>query len=398
MPPPSSKGFATVADTRFLLAGRPIWFAGANNYYQMLHRACGRAADADEVLDKMAARSLNLLRTWAFQDLCEFAPACLLAAPARALAPNERPIDFITETTLRGLDAALAAAAARGIRVILAFVNNWTDYGGIDRWTLWRFGAPDHDLFYSDQMIRTWFRELIALLVTRVNTVNGRTYRDDPAIFAWELANEPRASASAANALNAWIGEMSAYIKDLDPNHLVTTGVEGFYGPARAGGNTDRWMAACGTDFIANHQHPTIDFATCHVWPENWGWDPARCTQSALTRATQFVHRRIRDAADTLGKPLLIEEFGVPRDNHGRGPGSGPTKVRDQFYTEVFYDYARQSASTAGPCGGTLFWILLDDRTADYDDGNGVYLPHDASTDAIITAHARCLAQLGTLT
>jgi mannan endo-1,4-beta-mannosidase len=389
--------FARVSGTTFLLDGRPAWFAGANNYYQMLHRSSGRAADADEVLDKMAARSLTLLRTWAFQDMCEFAPSCLLAAPARALSDGQRPVDFISEDTLRGLDATLAAADARSIRVILTFVNNWADYGGIDRWTLWRFGSPNHDAFYTDPIIRAWFKELIALLIGRVNTVNGRTYRDDPAIFAWELANEPRASASSAAALDAWIAEMSTHVKSLDPNHLVTTGTEDFYGPAYSARNTDSWMAACGTDFILNHRHPAIDFATCHVWPENWGWNPIGNRRSALDRALNYVNRRVRDAAETLAKPLLIEEFGLPRDNKGKGVNGGPTQVRDQFYAEVFYDFAQRSVAAHGPCGGTLFWILYDDPTAGYDDGNGVYLPHDATTDAIITAHARFMTQRSAL-
>lgn len=29
-------------------------------------------------------------------------------------------------------------------------------------------------------------------LCGRVNTYNGRTYRDDPTIFAWDVLNEPR--------------------------------------------------------------------------------------------------------------------------------------------------------------------------------------------------------------
>lgn len=392
MPLIDQAGFVQVNGPQFTLDGQPAYFAGANNYYQMLHRSSGRSAHADEVLDKMAARSMNLLRTWAFQDMAEFSPSCLLGAPVRALAPGESPIDFLSEHTLRGLDETLAAAAVRNIRVILTFVNNFADYGGIDRWTLWRFGTPQHDQFYSDPTIKSWFKELISTLIRRVNTINGRVYRDDPTLFAWELANEPRASASAASSLHAWVGEMSEHIRSLDPNHLVTTGMEGFYCPANARKNTDSWHAACGTDFILNHQHQAIDFATCHVWPENWGWDPIGNKLSALDRATMYVHRRIQDAADMLGKPLLIEEFGIPRDNKGRGLNSGPTKVRDQFFTEVFYDYAQRSAATGGPCGGTLLWILYDDNTADYDDGNGVYLPHDASTDAIITNHARSIS------
>jgi hypothetical protein len=40
--------------------------------------------------------------------------------------------------------------------------------------------------------------------VTRVNSVTGVAYRDDPTIFAWELINEPRVPQdSSGNVLQA---------------------------------------------------------------------------------------------------------------------------------------------------------------------------------------------------
>lgn len=60
-----------------------------------------------------------------------------------------------------------------------------------------------------------------------MNTVTGVAYRDDPTIFAWELINEPRVSSDGSgDTLQAWIEEMSAGIKAVDPHHMVTTGVE----------------------------------------------------------------------------------------------------------------------------------------------------------------------------
>lgn len=386
--------FVGVDGRHFVIAGRPVYFSGTNNYYQMLHRRSGRSADADEVLDKMAARNMNLLRTWAFQDMSEMSPACLICAPVGALPQGMKPVDYINEETFRGLDRTLAAADARKIRVILALVNNWPDYGGMDRWTLWRFGAVDHNQFYIDETIRGWFKEFIALIVNRVNTVNGRVYRDDPTILAWELANEPRASAATTHNLNAWIAEMSGTIKSLDPNHLVTVGIEGFYTGANAPKNTDSWMGAYGQDFIVNHQHATIDFATCHIYPDGWGWNPLGNPEAAKSRAAQFVQQRIDDCDSILRKPLLIEEFGIPRDNRGRGINSGSTSLRDQFFSEVYFRLAEQSATAGGACGGTAMWILFDDHTANYDDGHGIFLPWDASTDALITAHARYLRKL----
>lgn len=385
-------GFVYRLNTQFMLDGRPVFFSGTNSYYQMVYRRWN-APGPDEVLDKMAARRLTLMRTWAFQDAVE-GGACLQCAPRRKLLVGERPIDFLDPATFVALDQTLAAADDRGIRVILTLVNNWGDYGGMDRWTLWRFGSADHDKFYTDAVIRGWYRDLLQVLAGRTNTVNGRLYRDDPTIFAWELTNEARSSAGAAADLNAWIGEMSAFLKSMDPNHMVTTGIEGFCGPGNASRNTDSWMAFNGQDFISNHQHASIDFATCHIWPDNWGWNPIASTASALSKASQYLRWRLDDADKVLHKPLLCEEFGIPRDNYGRGINGGSTTIRDLFYRQVFYGACQDSALTGGACGGATNWLILSDSYSPYDDGNGVFLPYDASTDAILTADALFLARL----
>lgn len=57
-------------------------------------------------------------------------------------------------------------------------------------------------------------------------------YCNSSAIFAWELANEPRANAyptiarenSTTTALTKWFADRSAYIKSLDPVHMVAIG------------------------------------------------------------------------------------------------------------------------------------------------------------------------------
>ena len=58
---------------------------------------------------------------------------------------------------------------------------------------------------------------------------------------------------------------MSAAIKALDPHHMVTTGVEGFFGPStpeRLASNP--YSSNEGTDFARHHRLDTIDFAVAH--------------------------------------------------------------------------------------------------------------------------------------
>ena len=60
--------------------------------------------------------------------------------------------------------------------------------------------------------------------------------RDEPAIMAWELMNEPRCSGDfSASKLQHWIERSAEFLKSVDPNHLVTVGTEGFFGSSTRG-------------------------------------------------------------------------------------------------------------------------------------------------------------------
>ena len=64
------------------------------------------------------------------------------------------------------------------------------------RWATWfdsSYTNPKHDDFYdTSKPMSWWYKSWISTLTSRVNTLTGIAYRNEPAIFAWELANEPR--------------------------------------------------------------------------------------------------------------------------------------------------------------------------------------------------------------
>lgn len=73
--------------------------------------------------------------------------------------------------------------------------------------------------------------------------------------------------------LQGWIIEMANFVKSIDRNHLLTIGLEGFYGPAtpeRLSMNPSEWASSLGTDFIQNSKIPTLDFASIHIYPDQW--------------------------------------------------------------------------------------------------------------------------------
>lgn len=74
------------------------------------------------------------------------------------------------------------------------------------------------------------YKNYIHTILTRKNTINGRTYLEDPNILSLELANEPHTSdnyeisrgIAPGSLVKAWVSEMAAYIRSLDPNHMVS--------------------------------------------------------------------------------------------------------------------------------------------------------------------------------
>ena len=70
--------------------------------------------------------------------------------------------------------------------------------------------------------------------------------------------------------LQNWVTEMAAHVKSIDRNHLLEIGLEGFYGGSKSERNQINPGYQVGTDFLSNNQIPGIDFATIHLYPDQW--------------------------------------------------------------------------------------------------------------------------------
>ncbi|KAK1268204.1 Mannan endo-1,4-beta-mannosidase 6 [Acorus gramineus] len=214
------------------------------------------------------------------------------------------------------------------------YVNGWNSYWLMSEAATGRAGRVEEMLRRGRAMglsvCRTWafndgggsgalqispgrldFRVFQAIL-TRKNSFSGVRYSDEPAIFAWELMNEPRCVSNAsASLLQAWITEMAAYVKSLDQNHLVTVGLEGFYGSKRSdrlGANPGAWAASLGSDFIQNSAIDHIDFASAHAYPDTW--IPKANLEEKVKYLSKWVDSHLSDGENVLKKPILFTEVG----------------------------------------------------------------------------------------
>ena len=226
-------------------------------------------------------------------------------------------------------------------------------------------------LFFTDPDSKLMYKHHMKAILSRRNTVTGKIYLQDPAIFGFGLINEPRcdtvATPGCADMLQLWIEEMAAHFRTLDARHLLTVGVEGFWGlgdpsegsnPGFSGGS--RWAAeSTGQDFIRNHALPSgISYAAIHAWPSNWFTSDASSStvQQQMFFLTAWIEQHGRDAAHRLGKPLLLEEVGK-KVEPAPGTPSQIAALRDPVY-ETVYRSVERSLSEGGALQGSSLWQL----------------------------------------
>jgi mannan endo-1,4-beta-mannosidase len=376
--------------TRLMVGDRPYRFVGANMWYAAYlgaDTAYGNRARLRRELDALAAIGVTNLRILASAE----------EGPLRnSIKPGFRTAgaDY-NQTLLAGLDFALAEMAARNMRAVLYLTNFWEWSGGMmtylsyvnggqylnmnDQAHPWPAFPNFNAQFYRSAPANALYRDWIRAVVSRTNGVTGRAYADDPTIMAWQLANEPRPAGDVAHAVLSqylgWVRDTSAFIRSLDHNHLISTGSEGLKGSLER------------ADIVlAQHQWPDIDYLTVHVWPNNWNWVTQTDLPATYARGEKLVGDYLDQhvaLARQLDKPMVIEEFGYPRDGGSNDPKS-TTSFKDRFYRQI-YAATERSLATGGPIAGTNFWAWTGEARAQhaeyrFKDGDRQYMgdpPHE---------------------
>src|SRR5437763_8144197 len=354
-------GFVAVQDAHFVRNGQPYVVSGANFWYGGYLGApssVGQRARLVQELDRLKALGVNNVRVLAVSEQTDM-PSAVRPATTR------KPGDY-DEKLLQGLDFLMAELAKRDMTAVLYLNNFWQWAGGMTQYLNWFEGTPAHDpnvshdyerfmgenaRFYTNARAQAEYHKVIARIVNRVNTVTGKRYRDDPAVMAWQLANEPRPGNSKAGAAEKatyvkWIADTAHYIRSLDAQHMVSTGSEGLAGSVQDG-----------QLYLDAHRTPDIAYLTYHLWPTNWGWfDPKQPTQTwngMMDKSMKYLNEHI-DYAKQLHKPIILEEFGLNRDG-GSFDIKASTKARDRFYGEVF-GLLQKRAAAGDPVAGWNFW------------------------------------------
>jgi len=415
---PAATDFVTVDGIHFKLKGETYRYVGANIWYGAYLGSAASFGDRTRLLkelDDLKALGVINLRVLASSEL---SPLINSLDPAFSNKPGDYNADL-----LAGLDFLLAELSKRDMKAVLYLTNFWEWSGGMVTYQYWTNGGnyinmndPAHPWpefadfsaqFYASGAAKQAYYDYIRMLLSRTNSISGKAYKDETAIMAWQLSNEPRPGGGDASVKKnaedyyGWIRDSAALIRSLAPNHLVSLGHEGL-------------MGANGQEDIVIKAHEHIDYLTAHIWPQNWSWvdkdDLAGSFNAGAAKVQAYIEAHIA-IAQKISKPLVFEEFGFPRDDISYEPGT-PTTYKDKFYG-LIYKAVEDAIAHNTPVAGSNFWAWGGAGRALHPDyhmlrGETAYVgdpPHepqgwysvfntDTSTQALIKAHAANLLNI----
>jgi len=244
--------FVSTRDGKFTVGNDPLKFVGTNAYW--LH-TLNTDQDIDNTLADISQSGVKVVRTWAFNDVTTVPDSGVyfsVVNPNGTVTVNDGP------NGLQKLDKVVELAEKHNLYLLLSLTNNWNpnsveeeevgagpdrrsdmtigrradgtplprntlsnDYGGMDTYVR-QFGLKNHDEFYTNPKVKDAFKYYTKCVVER--------YADSPAIFGWELANDPRCNSTLPSstcdpqAVTKWHSEIAKHVKAHDPNHLVASG------------------------------------------------------------------------------------------------------------------------------------------------------------------------------
>ena len=382
--------FVTTNGTKFWYQGGEFYYGGTNCYYINFK---GKK-DVDRIFEGAEKMGITVLRTWGNLDAGVIQKG--VTNEGKQVFQNSadgsgekdgvyyqyfdeelgRPVVNEGENGIQHLDYCIAQAKKHNVKLLITFTNNWQQFGGMQQYVNWA-GLSNHDDFYTNETIKGWYKDYVKTLLEHENVYTGVKYKDDPTIFAWELANEPRASSDQygkEGILYNWVKEMSAYVKELDPNHMVAIGDEGFFNyeynsPDVPEGVADPgnwiWHGSEGVDYEKLMTIDTIDFGTPHLYIEDWNMAGNGGAEGVEATVDAWLSRHA-EASVKVNKPVILEEFGYNQQKEGKY-----YDTIEEFFTWIYdkteeYGYA-----------GTNFWMLADFVEANGSETNTPYINYD---------------------
>ncbi len=349
--------FVQVKDGHFVKDGKPYYYVGTNFWYGAILGSEGQGGNRKRLcqeLDYMKSQGIDNLRILVGSDGKRGVKTKV--EPTLQEAPG-----VYNDTILAGLDYLLMEMGKRDMVAVLYLNNSWEWSGGygfyLEHAGVGVAPRPNEDgypafmefvsQYAGCEKAHQLFYDYVRFILTRTNRYTGKKYVDDPAIMSWQIGNEPRAFAvEALPDFEKWLASASSLIRELDKNHLISIGSEGSWGCENDYGCYERICA-----------DTNIDYCNVHLWPYNWSWArPDHLIEDlgvACKNTKEYIDKHLV-ICEKLSKPLVMEEFGYPRDGFSFSLESS-TQGRDAYYEYVF-SLVADNAETGGKFAGCNFW------------------------------------------
>jgi mannan endo-1,4-beta-mannosidase len=408
----AQNNFVRAQGHQFYIGSKPYYFIGTNYWYGSLlalqkNKQRGKQRLINE-LNFLQKNGINNLRVLVGAEGQGNISGIKRVTPA--LQPTQGKFD---KAILESLDFLLYEMSKRNMVAVLYLSNNWEWSGGFLQYLNWNGLLPDSIMqkkltwdeqkeytskFYSCKTCKNNYEKQLRYVLSHTNIYSHIKYTNDPAIMSWELANEPRPMQPyQISNYKKWIFKTANLIKSIDKNHLVTIGLEGSIGTNQS----DELYKEVNTP-------KNIDYLTIHIWPKNWAWFSDTTITSSLPmiikKSTDYIQSQQKIALQ-LNKPMVIEEFGLPRDNH-LFTTTSTTSARDIYYGAIFSELLQSKnkssaiagasfwayAGTAKPIPNQLFWKNGDDFMGDppqEEQGLNAVFNSDKSTWNVVNKFAK---------
>lgn len=296
--------FVKVDGLGFSYKGQPLKFIGANSIYLAYYKEYGY--DMEAAIKSAKENNINVFRiylgfgedTWGGKPMEEY----------------DKVLDLASKYDM----------------LVIAVLTDCCCYGG--DW------SQDEQSYYTHVPYCDFrsasglssYKKYLNKILLRKNTINGRVYKDDPIIMAWDVANEPTCQFATNDEIKTWLTDVTAYIKSVDAKHLVTFGIDD--------GNTTFDTEGPQYDML---NVPALDFFSIHYYTRQ----NERYSANLLNlefRVKQFL---------SMGKPVILEEFGL-RSLRAFDPPLDDTKMAR--YVNSIKDQMDIVFSAGG--SGAMFW------------------------------------------
>ena len=324
--------------TVFNINGKPQYFAGTNSWW-LGHLTSD--TDVDLAASEISSSGLKVSRVWAFGNANQPSDQTIYYQLLDNVT-NTISINYNATSGIPRLDSAIKHAEKYNLKLVLPMLNNWNDLGGIN--TYCNYFGCNATTFFTNTAAQAAYKNYIKFIVNR--------YKSSPAIFSWELCNEPRCHGCDSSVITTWASETSAYIKSLDPTHMVTLGDEGWF--CSGGDGSYAYSCAEGVDFEKNLQVSTLDYGTFHQYPDQWGYN--------YTWGNEWIQQHAA-LSTQYKKPVVLEEYGVQDDAYNTNNRTSTMRMYQETVTasQIAYD------------GNWQFGTVFPDGEKPFDDYTSYY-------------------------